>query len=144
MNRKEVLEQFRQGFDCSQVVLMAFAEELGYDEEELARVASAFGGGMMHGDTCGAFSGALMALGMQFGHDSANEFEKKAEISRKASEFRQAFVSRCGSPYCRDLISHDVAIPGEFQKALDEGIVMDRCPGYCLTAIEEVKRLLED
>lgn len=33
MSNKEVLEQFRQGFDCSQIVLMAFADELGSDDD---------------------------------------------------------------------------------------------------------------
>ena len=57
MSNKEVLEQFRQGFDCSQVVLMAFADELGYDEEELARMGAAFGGGMHHGEMSSLLSG---------------------------------------------------------------------------------------
>ncbi|MCQ2501791.1 MAG: C-GCAxxG-C-C family protein [Lachnospiraceae bacterium] len=138
-----VLEQFRKGFDCSQVVLMAFADELGYDEEELARMSSAFGGGMFHGDTCGAVTGALMALGMRFGHDSFGQNDRKQKIQEKVAEFEKAFLEEKGSLFCRDLIGFDVA-KGEFQEAVESGVVMDRCPGNVLMAIAEVQRLFEE
>lgn len=144
MTRQEVLEQFRQGFDCSQVVLMAFAEELGYDEEELARMGAAFGGGMHHGDTCGAVIGALIALGMQFGNASAGEFEQKNLMNGKVKAFQEAFSERLGSLECRDLIGFDMAVEGDFEKAQESGVILERCPGCCLTAIELVQELLEE
>ena len=144
MTREEVVDLFSKGFDCSQVVLMAFAEELGYDEEELARVAAGFGGGMFHGDTCGCVSGALMALGMRFGHETANDFERKALIQKKVHEFEKAFEERCGSLYCRKLVPFDFAVPGDDKKAFESGILREKCPGYVLAAIEEVQKLLEE
>lgn len=138
-----VLEQFRKGFDCGQVVLMAFADELGYDEEELARVSSAFGGGMFHGDTCGAVCGALMALGMRYGHDSFGQNDRKQKIQEKATEFEHSFIVQRGSLYCRDLLGYDVA-KGEFEAAVEAGAVIDCCPTCVLTAIAEVQRLFEE
>lgn len=142
MTRQEVLEQFRQGFDCSQVVLMAFAEELGYDEEELARMGAAFGGGMHHGDTCGAVIGALIALGMQFGNASAGEFHQKEEMNRKVKAFQEAFIERLQSTLCRDLIGFDMAVEGDFEKTQESGVILEKCPICCTVAIEEAQRLM--
>ncbi len=144
MTREEIIGLFSKGLDCSQVVLMSFADELGYDEEELARVASAFGGGMFRGDTCGCVSGALMALGMKYGHDGPNEWEKKAAIMKKTAEFEAAFTERCGSLFCRELTGFDFSIPGEVDKARASGVMMEKCPELARIAMEEAARLMED
>ena len=62
-----IREKFIKGYDCSQVVLSYFAERLGITEEMANKVSACFGGGMMHGDTCGAFTGAIMAVGLKYG-----------------------------------------------------------------------------
>lgn len=144
MTREEIVGRFGKGLDCSQVVLMRFADELGYDEEELARMASAFGGGMFHGDTCGCVTGALMALGMKYGHDGPNEWEKKAAVMKKTAEFETAFAERCGSLYCRELTGFDFAVPGEVEKARASGVMLEKCPELARIAMEEAARLMED
>jgi len=50
-------------FNCAQSVLVPFAEECGLTEEQAFQVAANFGGGMNMAKTCGACTGALMALG---------------------------------------------------------------------------------
>ena len=54
MEKKEIAELFMKGIDCSQVVVGAFAEELGITTEEAYKMSAAFGGGMGLGETCGA------------------------------------------------------------------------------------------
>ena len=49
--------------NCAQSVLMPFAKEAGLTEEQAFALAANFGSGMRHGSTCGAVTGALMALG---------------------------------------------------------------------------------
>ena len=49
--------------NCAQSVLMPFAREAGLTEEQAFALAANFGSGMRHGSTCGAVTGALMALG---------------------------------------------------------------------------------
>ena len=46
MEKKEIAELFMKGIDCSQVVVGAFAEELGITTEEAYKMSAAFGGGM--------------------------------------------------------------------------------------------------
>ena len=56
MEEKAIQEKFMQGYDCSQVVMVHFAERLGISEEIANKVSACFGGGMMQADTCGAVS----------------------------------------------------------------------------------------
>ena len=68
---------FKNGFNCAQAVLAAFAEGFGLSEEMALKVATQFGGGARKGEMCGAVSGALMVLGLKFGHYHYNAPEEK-------------------------------------------------------------------
>lgn len=50
------------GFNCAQSVLAVFAEDYGMPLKLALKLASPFGGGMRMAATCGALTGALMAL----------------------------------------------------------------------------------
>ena len=50
-------------YNCAQAVLLAFQDVTGLSEEQSLKVAADFGGGLKHGDTCGAICGGLMVLG---------------------------------------------------------------------------------
>ena len=68
MNRMEETKALRARTDihynCCQSVLVPFCRECGLTEEEAYKLGAHFGGGMKHGGTCGAVTGALMVLGM--------------------------------------------------------------------------------
>ena len=68
MKKENIAELFMKGIDCSQVVAGEFAEELGITQEEAYKMAAGFGGGMGIGETCGAVVGAMIVLGMKYGH----------------------------------------------------------------------------
>jgi len=84
-----------EGFNCSQAVLSAWAPDLGLDHETALRVAGAFGGGIARmGQTCGAVSGALMALGLKYSQIRANDKQAKEEMYALAGEFMKRFEAR--------------------------------------------------
>ena len=63
--------------NCAQSVLMPFAKKAGLTEEQAFALAAHFGSGMRHGSTCGAVTGALMALGLLgCGAEESNAFLK--------------------------------------------------------------------
>jgi C_GCAxxG_C_C family probable redox protein len=65
MKRTEQAENyFSNHFNCSQSVLSAFASDLRLSIDNSLKVACAFGAGMgRQQHTCGAVTGALMAIG---------------------------------------------------------------------------------
>jgi C_GCAxxG_C_C family probable redox protein len=128
-------EFFRRGFSCSQAVLMAFAPGLGMDERQAALVASAFGGGMArHGWTCGAITGALMAIGLHAGHATAEDTVTKDDLYARAQGLVVRFEERHGATACRLLVGANMLDPIERQAASDRGVFTTLCPQLVRTA----------
>ena len=123
---------------------MAFADELGYDEEEMARMAAGFGGGMFRGDTCGCVSGALMALGLRYGHCEPDDTENKAVMIAKVKEFQERFTEKFGTLECRKLVSYDFSLPGENEKAKESGVLLEKCPNFAAGAIEILEDMMKE
>ena len=129
MDEKVIQEQFMKGYDCSQVVLSHFADRLGISEDQANKTAACFGGGMMQADACGAFTGALMAIGLKYGHyDAENLMAQKAVMSQKSAEFKEMFAKKHPSCKCLDLIGYNVTTPEGFQRAIESGDMMTICP----------------
>lgn len=140
---QRVRDEFARGYDCSQVVLREFAEELGITGDEANRVAACFGGGMMEGEVCGAVTGALMVIGLKHGHSRLeNIMDQKMEMMQKSAQFREKFKEKHGTLICRPLLGYDVSRPEELQAALDSGRMMDFCPKLVCDAIEILKEVL--
>ncbi len=106
MTKSELaVELFKEGYSCSQAVLLAFAKELDLDKETAAKMASSFGGGMGRlREVCGAFSGLLLAVGLKFGYADPKNLQAKtahyALVQKLAAEFKE----KNGSIVCRELL----------------------------------------
>ena len=110
MDTKQIAEEFIKGYDCSQVVLRHFANKLGITADEANRVAACFGGGMMLGSVCGAYTGALMAIGLKYGHsDPDGLLQQKDIMMAKTAQFKEKFVEKFGTVECKELIGYDVS-----------------------------------
>lgn len=107
-----------QGFHCSQVVLMHAAEVLGRDKDEAMRISAGLGGGLFHGEACGAVSAAAVALSMVYGFAEPNPGEIDELLKAKVHEFEDRFIEQFGSLRCVELLQE-----GEDKWA--------RCGEYC-------------
>lgn len=130
MTEKEVLEQFESGLDCSHVVLMHWAKKLGCDTQTASRIATGFGAGMMHGETCGAVVGAYMAIGLKYGMDGAGQsgLEQKAAAIAKGAEFRQKLLEKYPSSMCRELLGADFSTAEGRQAIMEKNLLTTFCP----------------
>ena len=97
---------FEQGYNCSQAVFGAFAEDLGIDFSLATRLASSFGGGMGRlREVCGAVSGMFMVLSMKYGYDDPQANETKKALYKDIQQLAQEFKDKNGSIICRELLS---------------------------------------
>jgi C_GCAxxG_C_C family probable redox protein len=135
MDKAQVADLFMRGQDCSQVVLSHYADKLGISAAEANRIAASFGGGSGIGETCGAVIGALIAVGMKFGHSGPDDMEQRNELMAKRAEFLQKWNEKRGTCMCRDFLGHDISQPGEFEKVLEEGTMFSLCPELVTDAI---------
>lgn len=137
MTEETIRKEFIKGYDCSQVVLRAFADKLGLTEDEANRVAACFGGGMMMGEVCGVVTGALMVLGLKYGHSKEeNLLGQKEVMAAKSGEFREKFMEKYGTVNCRALLGYDVSKPEELEEALNSGRMLGFCPKLAKEAID--------
>ncbi len=142
MEEKVIAGQFAKGYDCSQVVVSHYAEETGISEESANKVAACFGGGMFQADTCGAFTGALMVIGLKYGHyDSEKLSEQKEVMMTKSGEFKKKFFEKYPSCSCRELLGYDISDPEGLKEAVETGRMMSFCPKLVKEVIEILDRI---
>lgn len=94
---------------------------------------------MMCGETCGAVTGALMVIGMTFGHSRKGDQEQKQIMSEKVAEFKRLFLEKYPSCMCRELLGHDISKPGEMDKVMEKGLLLQFCP----EVVDDTIRILE-
>ena len=112
------LSGFMAGIDCSQAVFAEFAPQFGIDRETALKISANFGGGMWEGETCGAVTGALMALGLKYGQGESVDPDIKDEMIAIASDFKTRFREIYGSCICKEMLGHK--IPEEFDTIMAE------------------------
>lgn len=139
-HKEKALELFAQGFHCSQAVLGAFAQELGLTEEQALSISGSFGGGMRNGEVCGACTGALMVLGMNFKYFIPGDTDSKEKNNAVTSEFLRRFKEANGSYLCRELLGYDFSDPIQQTAAREKGICKEFCPKMVASAV----RIAED
>lgn len=108
---KKAQDYFKQGYNCSQAVVLAFAEEAGLDGKTALKIASSFGGGMGRlREVCGAVSGMFIVAGLIRGYFEVDIKAQAAHytlIQDMADEFKKAN----GSIICRELLGVDGSCP---------------------------------
>ena len=82
--REQAINYFKEGYNCSQAVVLAFRDILTIDANELCKIASPFGGGISRmRETSGAVSGMVLVLGSLVGYSTPEIGEKKHELYKK-------------------------------------------------------------
>ncbi len=127
---QKAMRLFREGYNCSQSVFLAFEDKYGIDRETAAKLASSFGGGLARmREVCGAVSGMAMAAGMLYGYASPTDYEAKAGHYARIQELAQEFREKNGSYICRELLGlgkgSDSPIP---EKRTEEYYKKRPCP----------------
>ena len=139
------LDMFSQMFNCSESVLAGLAAEFGLDCPCVPRIATAFGGGMAgQGETCGALTGAMMALGLKYGRERGDDNDSKAVTYGKVRQLFAAFEKEFGTCVCFDLIGIDLTTPEGLQQAKDAGLHQRICPKYVEFCARQAAQLMTD
>lgn len=118
---KKAEELFREGYNCTQAVILAFADKLDADKNTLLLIASSFGGGMARmREVCGAISAMFMVIGLKQGFASPKDIEGKAEHYKNLQRLAEEFKNENGDIKCRDLlglpIGPDIPTPSKRTK----------------------------
>ena len=92
-------QNFGNGCNCAQAVLLAFCEDYGMDRQTAMMVAASFGSGMGGlRETCGTVTGANMVIGLAKG-------KNRARANSVFRAFAARFREKNGSLVCRELLA---------------------------------------
>jgi len=139
-------ELFGMGYNCSQSVYAAFAEDLGMSVEEAAKRASPFGAGFGKlREVCGAVSGMVMVLGDLCGYQDPTDAAGKQALYALVQRLCGSFEKSEGSLICRELLGlakgEDLAEPAV---RTEEYYQSRPCVGACRRAAELLEAYLTD
>lgn len=130
---------FKEGSSCSQAILSTYGQGLGMDKGTALKISAPFGGGMARmGETCGAVTGAFMALGLK--HAAGKESKEK--LYALINEFVAKFKARNGSIICRELLGHDMSSAEGMKAIKEKGLVDTLCPKLVKDAADILEEIL--
>ena len=142
LTKEQIADLFIRGQDCGQVFFERYAGRYGFSAKDANLMTACFGGGNGIGETCGAVLGAMMVIGLEYGHKGADDMEQKEILMAKRAEFMQKWKAKRGSSLCNDLLGHDIGTPEGFAKVIEEGLLTDLCPLIVLDAMEVLDGML--
>jgi C_GCAxxG_C_C family probable redox protein len=118
---------FKQGYACSQAILLAFSDKYGFDNHSAAAIASTFGGGMGRLRlTCGALTGAFMVIGLEYGNVAPDDMERKLDCYRLVREMYVRFETLHGTTVCGELLAKYCPSSMDVKKRRHHRIICDR------------------
>lgn len=104
----KAMKLFKEGYNCSQSVFLAFEDKYAMDHKAASMLSSSFGGGMGRlREVCGAVSGMFMVAGILYGYEYPDDQEAKTCHYRRIQELAAEFETYTGSIVCRTLLGLD-------------------------------------
>ena len=131
---------FKEGYNCSQSVVAAFADRYGFTREQALRMSASFGGGIGRmRETCGAACGLFMLAGLETGAVDGADREGKAANYALVQQLAEEFKKRNGAVKCAELL-------GMSKKEPVVSTPEARTPQYyakrpCVKMVEEAARI---
>lgn len=142
MSRSSAAEQlFRDHTNCAQAVLIPFAGECGVDRPTAMSIAAGFGGGIARlQGTCGALTGACMALGIAISAREPDAAKARDATAAAYRELQKRFVGLHGATTCRELLNVDLSTDegraAHAQNAMRETI--------CTPCVRDAAQIVDD
>ena len=129
---------------CAQSSFMALKEQFGLDGEEVVRALTPVTGIAERGETCGAVTGPLMAMGLIFGRNEhrLNDWDTYRASLVPAGAFCSAFEKEFGSTMCHEIQKgefgrcYHLTDPDELREFQEAGAT-----GHCTEVVKKAVRL---
>ncbi|MFX1586721.1 MAG: C-GCAxxG-C-C family protein [Promethearchaeota archaeon] len=145
MNKIEkAVSFFNQGHNCAQAVLKAYGTQYDFDGDLAFKIASTLGGGLARsGNTCGAVTGALLAIGLRYRNLNIDDKENKELTYETGINFIEQFRSIYGTIKCKKLLGYDISTLEGREKANNNNLFEELCPKFVKSAAEILETVLK-
>jgi C_GCAxxG_C_C family probable redox protein len=137
---EKAIELFKEGYNCSQSVVAAFADMYGFTPEQALKVSASFGGGIGRmRQTCGAACGLFMLAGLETGCTEGKNREGKEANYKVVQELAEEFRKRNGSLICAELLGLSKTAPTPATPEARTAEYYKKRP--CVKMVEEAARI---
>lgn len=140
---EKAVSLFKEGYNCSQSVVAAFADIYGFSHEQALKMSASFGGGIGRmRQTCGAACGLFLLAGLETGCTEGKNREGKEANYRFVQKLAEEFRQRNGSLMCNKLLGLDTnsATPPTPEARTDD--YYKKRP--CVKIVEEAARIWDE
>lgn len=125
---------------CSQTTFHVLNEIFELKSENITKALASFPGVAMRGETCGAVTASLLAIGLVYEEDLAESKNKRLSFGPSV-KFCSDFEKEFGTTRCQDVIEHvsgkkyTITKPEDYGQLAQEG-VLNHCPAVVKKAIK--------
>ena len=131
---RKAIENLTLCGNCAQTTFLTLQEQFDLEDGAILKALTPFPGIALRGETCGAVTGSLMALGLIHGRDKEhlNDWQAYIKSLPPARRFCRRFEEELGSTMCGDIVESefgrrfDLADPVEAMQWMNCG-ALDRC-----------------
>ena len=140
---EKAISLFKEGFNCSQSVVAAYADLYGYTQEQALKMSASFGGGIGRmRQTCGAACGLFLLAGLESGCTEGKDREGKEANYKMVQEFAEEFKKRNGSLICAELLGLAKSAPTPATPEARTAEYYKKRP--CVKMVEEAARIFAE
>ena len=137
---EKAVELFKEGYNCSQSVVAAFADMYGFTNEQALKMSASFGGGIGRmRQTCGAACGLFMLAGLETGCTEGKDREGKENNYKVVQALAEEFRKRNGSLICAELLGLSKPAPTPATPEARTAEYYKKRP--CVKMVEEAARI---
>lgn len=137
---EKAVELFKEGYNCSQSVVAAFADMYGFTNEQALKMSASFGGGIGRmRQTCGAACGLFMLAGLETGCTEGKDREGKENNYKVVQALAEEFRKRNGSLMCAELLGLSKTAPTPATPEARTAEYYKKRP--CVKMVEEAARI---
>jgi C_GCAxxG_C_C family probable redox protein len=132
-------------YGCAETSFMVLKKAFALPNPEDTSAAMALNGGVAWwGSTCGAITGAALAVG-QLAAKRSPDHKSAKRISRLIiSRLLTDFVTEKGSFVCKEIINLDIRKPDEHARFIKEGIWRDVCMNQIVFVVSKLYSLSDE
>jgi len=144
VKQRQAVELFKNDYNCSQSVFSVFSEEMGIKKDLALKLSSPFGAGIAYmQETCGAVSGALMAIGLKYGKGENGTNEDKAFAYDLSHHFMAEFKKKHNTICCHELLNGlNMSTPEGMAKIMELDYFRIRCARYVMDAVKITEKII--
>ena len=142
---QELFLDDRNVHGCAESAFVVLKEAFGLPDAADSSAAMALNGGLAYsGGTCGAVTGAALAVGMLAGRRISDHRAAKRVARLVTADLLGAFEAEFGTSACRELIGQDLRTEAGHRGFIESGVWRNRCMRQIEMAVARLAPLRDD